>query len=89
FAHRTVLDNLTIGPMKVLGQKRPQADARRDAATAPPIYSAAPTHAGGMRRRTGVSDRAAAGTGPSQPEPSTVRRPWDSEHTSDGSRWSD
>ncbi|CAO5254172.1 amino acid ABC transporter ATP-binding protein [Frankia sp. AgKG'84/4] len=28
FAHRTVLDNLTIGPMKVLGQKRPQAEAR-------------------------------------------------------------
>ncbi|MCK9895713.1 amino acid ABC transporter ATP-binding protein [Frankia sp. AgB32] len=28
FAHRTVLDNVTIGPMKVLGQKRPQAEAR-------------------------------------------------------------
>jgi glutamate transport system ATP-binding protein len=28
FAHRTVLDNLTIGPVKVLGQKRPRAEAR-------------------------------------------------------------
>ncbi|WP_308204643.1 amino acid ABC transporter ATP-binding protein [Frankia sp. R82] len=28
FAHRTILDNLTLGPVKVLGQKRSQAEAR-------------------------------------------------------------
>ncbi|MCL9758468.1 amino acid ABC transporter ATP-binding protein [Frankia sp. AiPa1] len=28
FAHRTILDNLTLGPVKVLGQKRPVAEAR-------------------------------------------------------------
>src|SRR6185369_8793875 len=28
FAHRTILDNVTLGPVKVLGQKRPAAQAR-------------------------------------------------------------
>ncbi|MCM3925837.1 amino acid ABC transporter ATP-binding protein [Frankia sp. AiPs1] len=28
FAHRTILDNVTLGPTKVLGQKRGQAEAR-------------------------------------------------------------
>ncbi|EIV96013.1 amino acid ABC transporter ATP-binding protein [Frankia sp. QA3] len=28
FAHRTILDNVTLGPTKVLGQKRSQAEAR-------------------------------------------------------------
>ncbi len=60
--------------------------SRRDSATASPMYSAAPTHTRGMRRRTGVSDHAAAGPGPSQPESSTTQRPWDSEQTSG---WSD
>jgi glutamate transport system ATP-binding protein len=31
FAHKTVLENVTLGPVKVLGQKRPEAKARAQA----------------------------------------------------------